>query len=330
MTTGTLAAKLTSVQIVIAVTGNTARGWFGLIVFTRLVTGLAGSIRVRTVQDKTGAGVVVEFPQEPIIRVVTGATVCAQTPLVWIIPCVAIGALPRGTGKLRREVTRLTSCHCMQPNQGKICQVMIESNIGFPGRFLVTTSTVLTQSPLMNVIILVAGKARRVERHVGQASCVAGLAVQGSMCTPESKIGVRLVIEPGGRPLLSIVASLAVGAVATLVNIIQQVTGHAFLIQRLENLVALVTAAARHFSMSAMQSETAFPAMVECCRFPLFCLVALRAFLAIFSPVVIVDLMAGIAIRRDSFITLVGVAHGTLNLCMRPSQGEIRIACVVE
>jgi hypothetical protein len=100
MTTGALTAKLAIVQVIIAMTANTACGRLGHVIRTRLVARLAGHIHMRAIKDKAGTGVVIEFPQQPVIRVVTGATVLTQAALVWIILCVTIGTYPGGVGKI--------------------------------------------------------------------------------------------------------------------------------------------------------------------------------------------------------------------------------------
>lgn len=158
------------------------------------------------IQRKTGAGIVIELPQTPIIRVVTGTTFGTQTTLVWVIPGVAIAALSGSIGKFGREMARLARCHRVQANQWKGRQVMIETNIGLPRCLLVTTSTILTEGRFMNVICLVTGKTRHVQNHIGLTGRMAGLTVQAGVRTRKVEICVYLVIEAGIRPLLSVMA----------------------------------------------------------------------------------------------------------------------------
>lgn len=101
MATGTLVAKLAVVNVFLAVAGRTGSGRLGYVPISCPMARLAGNIRMCALQDEACGGVVVEFPQQPVIRVVTGATVLAQAPLVWIILCVAIDAFPGGVGKFR-------------------------------------------------------------------------------------------------------------------------------------------------------------------------------------------------------------------------------------
>lgn len=44
----------------------------------------------------------------------------------------------------------------------------------------------------------------------------------------------------------------------------------------------------------------------------------------------IIELMAGITIRRNAFVMLVGMAHSTFNRPVRSCQGKVRFPCVVE
>ena len=87
-------------------------------------------------------------------------------------------------------------------------------------------------------------------------------------------------------------AGTAVATIAALVNVISEVTGSTFPGQRRINKAALMAAVALNFRMPALQCKAAGLGMVKCRLIPFLCLVTLLAFPAIFTLVVIVELMA--------------------------------------
>ena len=87
-------------------------------------------------------------------------------------------------------------------------------------------------------------------------------------------------------------AGTAVATVAALVNIISEVTGNTFPGQWRINKTALMAAVAFYFRMPALQCKAAGFGMVKCRLFPFLCLVTLLAVPAIFTFVVIIELMA--------------------------------------
>lgn len=87
-------------------------------------------------------------------------------------------------------------------------------------------------------------------------------------------------------------ASTAVAAVAALVNVISEVTGSTFPGRWRINKAVLMAAVALYCRMPALQCKAAGFGMVKCCLFPFLRLVTLLAVSAIFTLVVIVELMA--------------------------------------
>ena len=87
-------------------------------------------------------------------------------------------------------------------------------------------------------------------------------------------------------------AGTAVATVAALVNVISEVTGSTFPGQWCINKADLMAAVALYFRMPALQCKAVGFGMVKCRLFPFPCLVTLLAVSAIFTFVVIVELMA--------------------------------------
>ena len=87
-------------------------------------------------------------------------------------------------------------------------------------------------------------------------------------------------------------AGTAVAAIAALVKVICEMTGSTFPGQWRINKAALMAAVALYFRMPALQCKAAGFGMVKSRLFPFLCLVALLAVPAIFTLVMIVELMA--------------------------------------
>ena len=169
---------------------------------------------------------------------------------------------------------------------------MVKKDIDRPARWLVTASTILSQSILMDIVHPVTTETNNVERQVQGATGMTNPAIQIRMCTNQWKISVSLVIEGGVRPLSAVMASTAVGTVAALVNVVSEVTGSTFRGQWRIIKAALMTAGAGYLRMPALKCEAAGFRMVKCRLFPVFSLMALFAVLAILAFMVIVELMA--------------------------------------
>ena len=139
----------------------------------------------------------------------------------------------------------------MEPDQRKVCQVVIEFNLIFPAGHLVTSSTVRAERGPVDIVHLMAGNTSRLKRHIGLAGCMAVLALQVRMGALEIKIGVGRVIKARILPLLGIVAFGAIAAVGALMHVVKRVAGFAFRAQRLKYPAPLMTTGASDIRMSA-------------------------------------------------------------------------------
>ena len=133
------------------------------------------------------------------------------------------------------------------------------------------------------------------------------------------------MIEAGVRPRLAVVAVTTKRPVPTLVYVINQVTGSAFLADVVVKKIALVTVAASGFPVLTQKRKVTGLTMIKGGFFPLPCSVALLAFLTVLALVIIVDLMAGVATCGGPFIALVDMAHLTFNRIVRTGQLETTI-----
>jgi hypothetical protein len=94
-------------------------------------------------------------------------------------------------------VTRFTQRNCVQANEWKPGETVIEKDIGRPFRLLVTASAIFTQPTLMDITHTMTTETNEVWRQVQGATAMTNPAIQFRMCTNQWKIRVRLVIERG-------------------------------------------------------------------------------------------------------------------------------------
>ncbi len=65
-------------------------GYLCLVISLNAMAGTAGQVSVCPVQQEFCAGIVVKFPELPVIRVVTGITGIPESALVWIFTGVTV------------------------------------------------------------------------------------------------------------------------------------------------------------------------------------------------------------------------------------------------
>ena len=117
----------------------------------RRVAGEAVEIPMRTGERKSRLPVVIEAPNAPTVRIVTGGAVTTETTLVSIVPLVTLLAFGRCIQKYRTQMTLLTGDGRMHAEQRKARKIVIVSN---------------NVSPATLVVTLVAARSERAGMHV--------------------------------------------------------------------------------------------------------------------------------------------------------------------
>ncbi len=166
-------------------------------------------------------GVMIEAPSRPTIRVVAERTIGAQAPLVMLVP-VAGGACERRILEPGRAVTFLARHDGVPSNQRKSRDVVIEERYAAPIVLAVAPLAAGAELAFMPVILAVAGDACCRELVAIKVARVAGIALDLGMCGPQRKFGL-VVIEENRGPFILVVASVALGAVAADMNVLNGV-----------------------------------------------------------------------------------------------------------
>ena len=108
MAARTLFAELAGMNIITAMTGYTVPIQPGLVVTPLGVTGLAGQFTMSSIEQEAGAGIMIELPQFPVVRIVTGAAIFSEAVFMRIVLSVTIKTGSFGIGKPGRQVACLT------------------------------------------------------------------------------------------------------------------------------------------------------------------------------------------------------------------------------
>ena len=127
------------------------------------VTIITGNVQVGAIQNEVGLSVVIEQPQVPGDRVVTGTTIVSKIAAVRIIIDIVMAgdALGVGVSEYLTEVAGFTFDIVMVAEQRKMGQVMIEIRRLLPDALVVTAITLSILAPFMNIVVQMAGNAVR-------------------------------------------------------------------------------------------------------------------------------------------------------------------------
>ena len=123
------------------------------------MTGIAGNIDVRAANGEAGLSVVIEQPQIPGNRVVTGLAVFFEFTVVRVILEVTANACRFRSGEHLGLVTGLAILVVVFPKQWECGQVMIEPRCFFPGCLRVTVLALVTLPAIVHFIFKMAGGA---------------------------------------------------------------------------------------------------------------------------------------------------------------------------
>ena len=226
----------------------------------RGVTRLALCCAMSTRERILGIFVVIESPKFPTIGVVTMLTCRPELALVLSI-LVAGRADPQRIAVSLRAVAGFARHRCMQANQWKARDVVIEHDFLPPVRFGVARFAACAELAFMRVVAFMTSDAGCRELVAIEIALVAGIALDLFVCAPQRKFRRFVVIEFNGFPFFRAVTGLAFRAIAALVNILDFVaigTG----VRQVFVALANMTNRAWHLGVCAVERELGF-AMVK-------------------------------------------------------------------
>lgn len=161
-------------------------------------------------QHKLGL-VMVETPLRgfPITFPMTVGALLAQSPLVLVVLPVASEAVFRRLLEHAAQVTTLAFDLGMFAEQGKAALIMVKLGRLFPIALVVTAGTVLAQGLLVLIVFGVTGMAFLAQLDAVELTAVAARTRGRAMLATQRVLGVVVVIEVAGFPLVRAVATFA-------------------------------------------------------------------------------------------------------------------------
>ena len=132
MAATTIGAKFTVVHVVRPVAVSTTAANFPHLVECAAVTCLASNIDVRAVEGELGLVVMVEYPEVPTDRVMTGLAAVLKSPVMWVILGVTCDAVSLCTREFLRLVALIALLVGMMAMQRELGQVVIKKQWVLP------------------------------------------------------------------------------------------------------------------------------------------------------------------------------------------------------
>jgi hypothetical protein len=233
MTATAVQAKSHRVDIVAAVTTSTSRGECHRVRDRSVVASQAVQSLVSAVKREACLLVMIETPDEPVIRVVAHSAVGPEVPLVDVILAMAVNALVLRVLEAGVRMAALAGDGCVQAEQREGRQIVVEPYRLGPTDLAMTVLASFTEAPLVHVITPMTASALRFWSRRFDRAAVARGANQLAMCAVESEAAVASVIEAHAGPVRWRVARLTLGAVIARMYVVGTMTGDAVWLRRM-------------------------------------------------------------------------------------------------
>lgn len=181
---------------------------------------------VRTGKREARLLVMVEPPAGPAIGVVTlRAGIPEATGMMLII--VAARARARRVLEGWRTMAFFTRHSCVEANERKPCEVVIERNFLAPAGFVVTLVAARSELPFVSIILLVASDTCCRELVAIEIAFVTRVALHLGMTAKQRKLGGLGMVEVHRLPDLRRMTGLALRAVSSAMRVLETVTSTA-------------------------------------------------------------------------------------------------------
>jgi hypothetical protein len=115
--------------------------------------------RVSPVQNKGGFLPVIKDPERPTIRVVATAAAFVEASFVDVVIRMTLPAGERRSDVRRGHVALLARSCCVNADQWKPNDIVIEKHAPHPGLFVVTSFTPLSEFSLVGIVVFVTDTA---------------------------------------------------------------------------------------------------------------------------------------------------------------------------
>ena len=268
----------------------------------------ATDFRVRASQRKTGASRVIENPELPAIRGVTGGAIGAQRPSVDILLGMTACTALRRLVEALVCVTLAAGDRNMQPEEGIGRQVMVEGHVT-PSSDGMTAIASLPERVAVRVGGAVAACTVLAEFLLLYDTRVAHVTVEFGVRTYERE--VLLVVVGRDPPQLGGMAVAAHLTEAAGMAVICFVTAGAAARNRVVDVAAAMTVGTADMGVATQEREAGFPTVLELLRAPVRRGVTAPAIVALTALVNVVRHVAADAFLRNALVALGGMAGGT-------------------
>ena len=261
MTAGAVVAKSAPVRIVTAMTGSTILG--GSLCRSRCsVTRRAGQAAMGAGESEFRPGIVIEGPGQPVARVVAGSALPAERAAVAVFIAMAVATRLAGIMEGGGGVA-LGACQLGMPaHQRKLSEVVIETDLGDPGRR--NMAALADGAELTGVHVVVAVTTAAVcWQGIADGALMACGAPQFTMTGRQSKARACGVIKINPLPCRCDMTTVAVVAVIAVVDVVGLMTRCALAAAQIFVIGCLVTVLTSQSGMAAVERERRHGLMIE-------------------------------------------------------------------
>lgn len=239
-----------------------------------------------------------------VVCLVAGAALCGRPP----VPLVGMALL--------------AAHRCMQADQGEASQIVVEPNLVTPPGFPVTSRTIPTHTPRMDVVCLMATEAVFGEFLSLDAGGVTSMARKLFVLAIQSVLMLAGVVVLQRLPAGGLVASGAVVTKPSGMGVLCRVATMAGFRQFGLQIAAFVAGMAGNLAMLAFQPEAGFLQMIEAGVFPTHRAMAILAGYPARTPVHVIGRVAGVAGCGRPFERRVAVTGNTGDFVVSAQQGK--------
>lgn len=171
-----------------------------------------------------GLRIVVEAPTRPAVRIVAEHAIAPEATLV-VLVLVAARASARRILKLRRPMAVFAWHDRMASDQRETRDIVIEGHFLTPAGFPVALLTSIAELTLVRIVLLMTGHASGRELIAIEIAGMAGIAFYLCVFAAQRKLCHFVMVETHRPPFGRSMASLALGAIAAGMGVLQTMAG---------------------------------------------------------------------------------------------------------
>lgn len=286
------------VTVVVTVAGHAIR-WraaaaaWGLAMAIRAV-----QLAVCAGEREVGLTLVVEFPDRPAIGRMADLALGSQTGVVHILCRMTAVAVGRCSSKRLCAMALRAADDCVQAQQRKLSQIVIEADAAAPALLAVTALATGRQLAAVRILRVMAGGAVGAQLLRGERRGVTDVTFQFGVRTEQLEFALGGVVEVDRMPLVVAMALAAVAAKAPGMRIVGPVAADTRGCKLGLVVGVAVTVGAVESCVPPEERKLGLPGVIETGAMPVLGGVALGAVRAARSLVYVVGRMAADATLR--------------------------------